>query len=195
MNNILFSVANVHQADIMLFNYEKNLLIEGTPLCYRKHLFGLFPSSIHIKPAIHMIPKKKARPEPPQDLFFDDIMYMNGDMNEEEAMFDDEGFDDMVDEEFLNRNDDFENEQDIEDDKVEGKDEEEIMEGDIVVVTPDNKQTTGKKVRWIWMFIQLPLGFNDSLSSYDPTELWIDRTEHAQAQWERTPCCGRQDLQ
>lgn len=146
MNNILFSVANVHQADIMLFNFEKNLLIEGTPLCYRKYLFGLFPSSIHIKPAIHLIPKKKARPEPPQDLFLDDIVYMNGDMYDDEG-FDDEGFDEM-DDEFMARNDDFENEHDMEDDKVEGKEEEEIMEGDIVVVTPDTKPTTGKKVWW-----------------------------------------------
>lgn len=42
-----------------MFNYEKNILIEGTPLCYRKYLFGLFPSTVHIKPVLQSIPKKK----------------------------------------------------------------------------------------------------------------------------------------
>ena len=151
MTQIVMSVANIHKADVMLFNFEKNLLIEGTPLCYRKYLFGLFPSTVHIKPAVHSKPAKVPRREEPQDIFYDPFTVI-----EDNGLFDDDGmnmseneeFDEALDEEFLNGDDYQDQDEPIsEGDKEEAK-EDDIMEGDIVVVSPleNNSSHSTKKV-------------------------------------------------
>lgn len=154
MTNIIYAIAKKHNADVMLFNFEKNLLIEGTPLCYRKYLFGLFPSTIHIKPAVHSIPKKKSHSSQDviSELLIDDPYMVSDNMEVEDNdmnMMDDEGYEDLLDEEFLNGGSDMNGEPLSEEDKMDSKEEDTIMEGDIVVVSPlERKQlVSSKKVR------------------------------------------------
>ncbi len=142
MNNIIYSIANVHKADVMLFNFEKNLLIEGTPLCYRKYLFGLFPSTVHIKPAVHSIPKKKTSNDMNDDMLMDDGYFsllddMNG-YEDEMNGSEDDGFEE-IDDEFLHGED--ENAEPMsEGEKGDVKEDDDINEGDVVVVSPLEKE-------------------------------------------------------
>lgn len=154
MTNIIYAIAKKHNADVMLFNFEKNLMIEGTALCYRKYLFGLFPSTIHIKPAVHSIPKKKSHSSQDMvsELLIDDPYMVSDNMDIEDDdmnVMDDEGYEDMLDEEFLNGGSDINGEPMSEEDKIDSKEEDTIMEGDIVIVSPlERKQlVSSKKVR------------------------------------------------
>ena len=116
----------------------------GTPLCYRKYLFGLFPSTLHIKPALQVLPKKKAmapsRYESYDDLLTDDpymsLLDPEAIMNEE----DDEGSDEMnfdpMDDNYMNRSDrGGSSDGEGENATANEKEDDEVMEGDIVVVT------------------------------------------------------------
>ena len=166
MNNIIYSIANVHKADVMLFNFEKNLLIEGTPLCYRKYLFGLFPSTVHIKPAVHSIPKKESsndrRNDRRNDMLMDDGYFsllddMNGyedEMNGSEV----DGFEE-IDDEFLHGED--ENAEPMsEGEKGDVKEDDDINEGDIVVVSPLEKDKSSSSIKKV---DSIPISFIYSL--------------------------------
>lgn len=169
MNNIIYSIANVHKADVMLFNFEKNLLIEGTPLCYRKYLFGLFPSTVHIKPAVHSIPKKESsndrRNDRRNDMLMDDGYFsllddMNGyddDMDVSEAG----DLDELLGDDFLHGDGDDENVEPMsEGEKNDVKEDDDINEGDIVVVSPLEKDKSSSSIKKV---DSIPISFIYSL--------------------------------
>lgn len=134
-----------------MFNFDKNLLIEGTPLCYRKYLFGLFPSTIHIKPAAQLVPKKQPPVKDRYDnsfdmimnddsLFslYDDIRYLNPE--EEENGFEEEGMEESMEDESYDHAADRVADDASSTEKGDLKDEDDIIEGDIVVVTPPSNE-------------------------------------------------------
>ena len=112
-------------------------------MCYRKYLFGLFPSTVHIKPSLQAIPKRRVpeavnRTDSYEEIVFDDPYF---------TMIDDEGMEEEEDDgmsegddESLEIIDDEYGDEDGAGTKVPSKEEDEILEGDIVVVSPMSKE-------------------------------------------------------
>lgn len=127
------------------FNYQKNILIEGTPLCYRKYLFGLFPSTVHIKPALQAIPKRRlsengSRNDSFEEIILDDPYFtMIDDEGVEEE--EEDGMSDGEDESMEIIDDEYGDDDSGAGTKIPSKEEDEIMEGDIVVVSALPKES------------------------------------------------------